>query len=93
MADRSGNSVCQPVEESQLEVVIYRSEPALGIMSTLKLLLVESEGIPRGLGQSVTDALGARIVSESGSIKTRGSFGRRLLGNQRERDNQDSRQG
>jgi hypothetical protein len=62
-------------------------------MSTLKLLLVKGESIPRGLGQPVTDALGARIVSESGSIKARRRFDRRLLGNQRERDNQDARQG
>src|SRR5258708_35507412 len=30
--------------------VEHRAEPALGIMSTLKLLLVESEGIPRRFG-------------------------------------------
>src|SRR5260370_36736913 len=68
--------------------VEHRAEPALGIMSTLKLLLVESEGITGRFGLSVANALRAWIVDERRGIKASRRFGQALLTGQRERNHQ-----
>ena len=63
--------------------VEHRTQAEIGILSFLKDLLITGERIPGWFGQTVAEALGARVLGlERWRIKARRGFGRGLLGKQ-----------
>jgi len=70
--------------------VKYRAQPAVRIMDLFEALLVKSEGVTRGLCDSIAGTLGTRVLAEGGGIKTRRGFGWGLLGDSDKRYQQAS---